>query len=129
MLSLGIASILPSHRDFSHELHEDPNFASITVNEEVHDLIDVVRPLDEHDKFLLFETRSFHSTCEYFFCHNRPGIRVFEALLDSQRESALFVFPEESQSVHIRSCVSEFLGHLKLVNQMSKQQVSPFYHD
>ena len=73
-----------------------PKFASITVREEVVDLVEVVRLLDEHDKFLLFETRSFHSTFEYFFCHNRPGIRVFESLLDSQRESALFVVPEES---------------------------------
>ena len=42
-------------------LHEDPNFASIPVHEEVVDLVDVVRLLDEHDKFLLFVTRSFHS--------------------------------------------------------------------
>ena len=47
-------------------------------------------------KFLLFETRSFHSTFEYFFCRTRLGIRVFESLLDSQRESALFVGPGES---------------------------------
>ena len=68
----------------------------MTVHEEVVDLVDVVRLLVEHDKFLLFETRSFHSSSEYFFCHNRPGIRVFESLLDSQRESALLVVPEES---------------------------------
>ena len=68
----------------------------IIVREEVVDLVDVVRLLDEHDKFLLFETRSFQSTFEYFFCHNRPGTRVFESLLDNQRESALFVVPEES---------------------------------
>ena len=92
MLSLEIASILPSHC----ELREDPNFASITVHEEVDDLVEVVRLLDEHDKLLLFETRSFHSTFEYFFCHNRSGIRVSESLLDSQRESAFFVVPEES---------------------------------
>ena len=73
-----------------------PFFASITVHEEVVDLVEVVRLLDEHDKFLLFETRSFHSTFEYFFCHNQPGTRVFESLLDSQRESALFVVPGES---------------------------------
>ena len=29
----------------------------IIVHEEVDDLVDVVRLLDEHDKFLLFETR------------------------------------------------------------------------
>ena len=67
----------------------------IVVHEEV-DLVEVVRLLDEHEKFLLSETRSFHSTLDYFFCHNRPGIRVFESLLDSQRESALFIVPEES---------------------------------
>ena len=83
MLNLETASILPFHLGFSHELHGDPKFASITAHE-------------EHDKFLLFVTRSFHSTFEYFFCRNRPGIRVFESLLDSQRESALFVAPRES---------------------------------
>ena len=54
MLSLEIASILPFHWGFAHELHEDPNFASITLYEEVVDLVDVVRLRDEHDKFLLF---------------------------------------------------------------------------
>ena len=77
-------------------LHEEPNFALITVHEEVDDLVEVVRLLDEHDKFLLFATRSFHSTFESFFCRDRPEIRVFESLLDCHRESALFVFPEES---------------------------------
>ena len=96
MLSLEIASILQSHWGCSHELHEDPSFASITVHEEVDDLVEVVRLLDEHDKFLLFATRSFHSTSDYFCCQNRPGTRVFESLLDSQRESAPFVVPEES---------------------------------
>ena len=57
---------------------EIPIFSSITVHEEVVDLVEVVRLLDEHDKFLLFETRSFHSTCE-FFCHNRPGVRAFDS--------------------------------------------------
>ena len=42
-----------------------------------------------------FATRSFRSTFEYFFCRNLLGIRVFESLLDSQRESALFVAPGE----------------------------------
>ena len=31
-------------------LHEDPNFASIIVHEEVVDLVEVVRLLDEHDQ-------------------------------------------------------------------------------
>ena len=60
------------------------------------DLVEVVRLLDEHDKFILFETRSFDSIFEYFFFHNRPGTRVSESLLDSQRESALLFVPEES---------------------------------
>ena len=73
-----------------------PVSASKTVHEEVVDLVGVVHLLDEHDKFLLVATRSFHSTVEYFFCRNRPGTRVSESLLDSPRESALFVVPEES---------------------------------
>ena len=36
-----------------------PIFVSITVHEQVDDLVEVARLLDEHDKFLLFETRSF----------------------------------------------------------------------
>ena len=107
---------------------KDPNFASTAVHEEVDDLVGVVRLLDEHDKFL-FATGSFHSTFEYFFCHNLLGIRVFESLLDSQRECAPFVVPEESLFAHFLTCLSEFLEHLKLVSQMSKQRVSPFYHD
>ena len=34
--------------------------------EEVDDLVEVVRLLDEHVEVLLFETRSFHSIAEYF---------------------------------------------------------------
>ena len=76
---------------------KDLNFASITVHEEVVDLVDVVRLLDEHDKFFLFATRSFHSTFEYFFSVVISLEFVFfESLLDSQRESALFVAPGES---------------------------------
>ena len=70
--------------DFAHESHD----------EEVVDLVEVVRLLDEYDKLLLFETRPFHSIYEYFFCHNQPGIRVFQSPLDNQRESALSIFPE-----------------------------------
>ena len=54
MLSLEIASILPFHCGFSHEFHEDPNFVSITVHEEVVDLVEVVHLYGEHDKVLLF---------------------------------------------------------------------------
>ena len=61
--------------DFSHELHEDPSFALITVHEEVDDLVvDVL--LLEHDEVLLAATRSFHSIFENFFGHNQPGILV-----------------------------------------------------
>ena len=75
---------------------EDPSFASITVLEEVDDIVEVVRLLDEHDKFLLFETRSFHSIFVFFFGHNQPGIRVFESPLDSQRGFVPFVGPGKS---------------------------------
>ena len=49
MCSLEISSTLPSHRDFSHELHEDPDFVPIIVHEEVVDLVEVVHHLQEHD--------------------------------------------------------------------------------
>ena len=62
----------------------------------------------------------------YFFGHNQPGVRVFESPLDSERESAPFVGPRESYSVHFQRCVSEFLERSK---QVGKQRVSPFYHD
>ena len=81
----------------------------ITVHEEVVDLVGVVRLLDEHDKVLLSVTWSFHSTFQYFFCRNRPGIRAFESPLDSQREIVPFVGPRVSQSVRFQSFVSEFL--------------------
>ena len=65
------------------------------MHEEVVDLVDVVLLL-KRDEVLLATTPSFHLIFEYFFCHNLPEIRVFESLLDSQRESALSVVPEES---------------------------------
>ena len=46
--------------------------------------------------FFSLQLDRFIQFFEYFFCHNRPGIRVFESLLNSQRESALFVAPGES---------------------------------
>ena len=49
----------------------------IVHEEVVVDLVEVVRLLGEHDKFLLFATLSFHSTCVYFFGHNQPGARDF----------------------------------------------------
>ena len=49
MSSLEIASILPFHCGFSHELHEDPSFASITVHEEVVDLVDEVLLLERNE--------------------------------------------------------------------------------
>ena len=70
-------------------------FASITVHEEVDDLVDVVLLL-EHDEVLLAATRSFHSIFVYFFGHNHHGIRVFESPLESQRGFAPFVGPGKS---------------------------------
>ena len=89
-----IASILPFHWDFSHELHEEPSFSS-TVHEEVDDLVDDVLLL-EHDEVLLAATRSFHTIFVNFFGHSHPGIRAFESPLDSQRGIAPFVGPGES---------------------------------
>ena len=66
------------------------NSVPIIVHEEVVDLVEVVRLLDEYDGSLLVETRELRSIFGHFFCHNRPGIRVFESLLYNQRESALF---------------------------------------
>ena len=82
-------------------------------------------------KTLMILSKSFvslMSTTNFFFLrldhfiqllNTSSVIRVFESLLDSQRESALFVVPEESLFAHFRSCVSEFLEHSKLVSQMT----------
>ena len=109
MLNLETSSILPFLWDFYHELHVNPSFASITVHEEVVELVNGVLLL-EHDEVLLAATRSFHLIFEYFFCRNRPGIRVFESLLDSQRESALFVAPGESDLFILRVVSLRFLS-------------------
>ena len=50
-----------------------------------------------------FATRSFHTIFEYFFYRNRPGIRVFESLLDSQRELALFLSLQECLNLFARN--------------------------
>ena len=57
MLTLEIASILPSHQDFSYELYEDPDFVLIVVRAEVVDLVEVVHHMQECDQFLFAETR------------------------------------------------------------------------
>ena len=57
MLTLEIASILPSHFDFSCELHEDTDFVLIVFHEEEVDLVEVVHLLQEHVQFLFAETR------------------------------------------------------------------------
>ena len=49
ILTVGIASILPSHRD--------PDFVLINVHEEVVDVVEVVHHLQEHDQFLFAEIR------------------------------------------------------------------------
>ena len=129
MLSVEIASILPSHWGFYHELHEDPSFASITVMKKLLISSMLFVSLMSTINFTSLRLDKLHSTLGSFFCHNRPGIRVFESLLGSQRKSALFVVPEESWFAHILSCGSEFLEHLKFVSQTASQRVSPFYHD
>ena len=78
-------------------------------------------------KKFLVETRWLHSIFGYFFCHNRPGIRVFESLLDNQRASALSVVPEESWFAHFLSLDMDFLWRLGLVNQTDQKQVALFY--
>ena len=91
----------------------------MTVHEEVDDLVEFVRLLDEHHKFLLAATRSFHLIFVYFFRHNQPGIRAFESPPGSQRRFALFACPKEYLSVRFQSFVSEFCDLL--------QRVAPFY--
>ena len=45
LLTLELASILPSHEDFLQELHEDPEFVPIVVHAEAADLVEVVNQL------------------------------------------------------------------------------------
>ena len=54
----------------------NPSFASITVHEEVVDLVDGVLLLKQ-DEVLLAATRSFHLIFVYFFGHNQLRLRVF----------------------------------------------------
>ena len=56
MSTLEIASVLSSHKDFSCELHEDPDFVLVIVHEEVVDLVKVVQHMQECDQFLFAET-------------------------------------------------------------------------
>ena len=110
MLNLGIASILPFHWGFSHELHEDPSFASITIHEEVVDLVGVVRLLDEHDKFLLFWLDRFIQLL------NSSSIvigleLVFSNLRLTVSENLLSLSLQESPNLFILRVVSlSFLG-------------------
>ena len=69
-----IASILPSHWDFSRELHEDPSFASIIVHEEVDDFVAVVR---------LLECNEVHSTISFNakICSRRVLIVRFQSFV------------------------------------------------
>ena len=53
----------------SHEIHVNPSFASITVHEEVFDLVEAVLLL-ERDEVLLAEIRSSNLIFVYFFGHN-----------------------------------------------------------
>ena len=58
-----------SFRLFYDELHVIPNFALITVHEEVVDLVVEVLLL-ERNEVLLVATRSFHSIFENFISHS-----------------------------------------------------------
>ena len=78
-----------------YELHVNPSFASITVHEEVVDLVDEVLLL-ERDEVLLAAARSFHVVFVYFFGHYQPGILVFLSPPDIRRGFALSVGPKES---------------------------------
>ena len=90
------------------ELHEDPDFVLIIAHEEVVDLVEVVRLLDEHDEVLFFATQSFHLIFVYFF--------------------GPFVGPGESFSVRFQSFVSKF-RNLTRDFCHGRQRVAPFYHD
>ena len=79
--------------------HEDPDFVLITVHEEVVDLGEVVHLQQEHDQFLFAETRQFHSIPGYFSYQNRHGTRVFESLLQNQREFVFLSFKENPDSL------------------------------
>ena len=58
LISFYNSRILPvSSRTLSRYSIEVLDFVPIIVHEEVVDLVEVVRLLKEHDKFLLFETR------------------------------------------------------------------------
>ena len=56
-MTLELSSILPSHKDFSYELHEDPDFVLKVVHEEEVDPVEVVHFLQEYDQSLFAETR------------------------------------------------------------------------
>ena len=102
-------------------LHEDSNFVPIIVHEEV------VRLHDEHDKCLLFATRSFHSTFDYFFGRNRPGIVLSNFRL-TVSEDLLPLSVQESPNLFAFRVVSEFRDLARDLRH-GKQRVSPFYHD
>ena len=73
-------------------LHEDPDFLLINVHEEVVVLVEVVHLMQEHDRFLFAETQFLKtSPIRIWF-----GTRVFESLLQKQREFALFVVHRKS---------------------------------
>ena len=104
-VDLEISSILPLYWDFPHEFHEGPSFTSITAHEEVDDLVDVDLLLDEHGRFLLFVTRSFHSTFEYFSVV--PGLEfVFLNLCLTVSENLLSLSLQESPNLFILRIVS-----------------------
>ena len=56
-MTLELFPILPSHKDFEYELHEDPDFVLIVVLEEVVDLVGIVDHLKQYDQSLFAETQ------------------------------------------------------------------------
>ena len=86
-----IASNLQSHRDFSHELHEGPDFVLIIVHAEVVDLVEVVHHMRVCDHFLFVETQLDTSPI-------RIGLElVFVNLCSTISENLLFLsFQKES---------------------------------
>ena len=82
-----------------------PVFASVTVHEEIVDLVGVVL-LFEHEEVLLAATRSFHSIFVYFFGHNQLGIRLFvNSAWQSARICSVFLVQGSPNLFAFRVCL------------------------
>ena len=119
-----IASILHFLETFSHELHEDPSFASITVHEEVDDLVHVVRLLE----VLLSATRSFLQ----FLCTSSVIIGL-EFVLSNLRltvsEDLLPLSVQDSPNLFAFRVLSLNFLTLLVTCVTANNGFSPFYHD